>query len=246
MQRNLGERLTLDDLADAAMFSKYHFSRTFLRATGVPPGRFLSALRLEKAKELLLTTDWNVVDIGTAVGYNSVGTFSTRFSRSVGLSPTNYRRFRGFAPHLPDAEPWGYASRGLRIRGTVSLSPHEEPRGVFVGLFPGPIPEGSPLAGTLIPGPGPYELVTADAVSGHLAAFSLPAAEEKSHALADAGAWRVCGRQFTTHGPGTGEAVAHLTLAPRSRLDLPVLMAAPRCSMPFGAVSPAHRRCVPA
>src|SRR3569833_2375854 len=46
MRDNLGERLTIDDLARAAMFSKFHFTRVFLRATGLSPGRFLSAPRV--------------------------------------------------------------------------------------------------------------------------------------------------------------------------------------------------------
>jgi AraC family transcriptional regulator len=49
MRDNLGERLTIDDLARSAMFSKFHFSRVFQRVTGVSPGRFLSAMRLDVA-----------------------------------------------------------------------------------------------------------------------------------------------------------------------------------------------------
>src|SRR5437660_11978338 len=51
MRERLGEPLTVDDLARAAMFSKFHFTRLFQRLTGVSPGRFLSALRLQKAKQ---------------------------------------------------------------------------------------------------------------------------------------------------------------------------------------------------
>src|SRR4051812_39576889 len=92
MRENLGEQLTVDDMARAAMFSKFHFTRIFQRATGVSPGRFLSALRLQQAKHLLKSTSLNVADISLLVGYNSVGTFSSRFSRSVGMPPTTYRR----------------------------------------------------------------------------------------------------------------------------------------------------------
>ncbi|MFD0592037.1 helix-turn-helix domain-containing protein [Catellatospora coxensis] len=80
------------------MFSKFHFSRMFQRVTGLSPGRFLSALRLQQAKQLLVTTSFNVSDISLRVGYTSVGTFSTRFTRSVGLSPTIYRRRHGITP----------------------------------------------------------------------------------------------------------------------------------------------------
>src|SRR5437870_395167 len=48
MRERLDEQLTVDDLARAAMFSKFHFTRLFQRLTGVSPGRFLSALRLQR------------------------------------------------------------------------------------------------------------------------------------------------------------------------------------------------------
>lgn len=95
MQNNLGERVTIDDMARSAMFSKFHFSRMFQRATGLSPGRFLTALRFEEAKRLLVSTSFTVSDISHQVGYNSVGTFSTRFRSSVGVSPTAYRQLVG-------------------------------------------------------------------------------------------------------------------------------------------------------
>ncbi|MEV4502882.1 AraC family transcriptional regulator [Streptomyces klenkii] len=229
MRDNLGEPLTLDDIARAARFSKYHFSRIFVNATGVAPGRFLSALRLEKAKELLLTTDWHVVDIGTAVGYHSVGTFSTRFSRSVGLSPTNYRRFRGFAPRHPAAVSL-HSSRRTTIQGTVSVPPGAEWTTLYIGVFPGPIPEGTPLAGTLLSRPGPYELVVSgfDVDAAHLSAFSVPSAGmDGGHAMEHAGNWLTGGRPLDGLVPGTTVSVADLPLRPRSEFDLPVLVAAP-------------------
>src|SRR5919198_4395024 len=95
MQENLGERLTIDDMARSALFSKFHFSRVFQRVTGVSPGRFLSAMRLEEAKRLLVSTSYTVSDISHRVGYKSVGTFSTRFRSSVGVSPSTYRQLGG-------------------------------------------------------------------------------------------------------------------------------------------------------
>src|SRR5690348_15734069 len=97
MRRNLAEPITIDDLARIAMLSKFHFTRLFQKATGVSPGRFLSAMRLQEAKHLLVTTSMNVAEISYQVGYTSVGTFTTRFRESVGISPTHYRRRRGYA-----------------------------------------------------------------------------------------------------------------------------------------------------
>src|SRR6266498_4177172 len=101
MRTNLGEQLTVDDLARAAMFSKFHFTRIFQRVTGVSPGRFLSALRLQRAKYLLLSTSLNVADISLRVGYSSVGTFSSRFSRRVRLSPLSFWRSLFLATYIP-------------------------------------------------------------------------------------------------------------------------------------------------
>jgi transcriptional regulator GlxA family with amidase domain len=98
MHKDLGTNITVDDLARTALFSRFHFTRVFRQVTGLPPGQFLSALRLERAKQLLTSTSMNVVDISVQVGYSSVGTFSTRFNRSVGMSPTNYRRCFGAGP----------------------------------------------------------------------------------------------------------------------------------------------------
>ena len=118
MRDNLGERLTIDDLARAAMFSKFHFTRVFLRVTGLSPGRFLSALRLAEAKRLLATTVISVADISHQVGYNSVGTFSARFSGSVGVSPSGYRQLRGMAPRSPPTGTTRPGS-GATVRGQL-------------------------------------------------------------------------------------------------------------------------------
>ncbi|MBM7774565.1 AraC-like DNA-binding protein [Actinokineospora baliensis] len=91
MYDNLGAQITVDDLARTALYSKFHFSRAFQRVTGVPPGRFLSAMRLLEAKRLLLSTTISVTEIGQQVGYASIGTFSSRFSDNVGAPPSLYR-----------------------------------------------------------------------------------------------------------------------------------------------------------
>jgi len=154
MLANLADELTVDDMAQAAMFSKFHFTRVFQRVTGVSPGRFLSAIRLQEAKRLLTTTSFNVADISMLVGYNSVGTFSTRFTRSVGLSPTKYRRLGGFTPAV--AAGTGSAG-GNTIEGTVHVVDGTDSDGtVFMGLFPHRIPEGIPAACRVLDRPGDF------------------------------------------------------------------------------------------
>ncbi|HXS32698.1 MAG TPA: helix-turn-helix transcriptional regulator [Solirubrobacterales bacterium] len=85
------EPLGVDDLAAAAGLSRAHFSREFRRAFGESPHAYLLTRRLERAAALLRTTDRSVADICLSVGLQSIGSFTTSFSRTFGLSPTAYR-----------------------------------------------------------------------------------------------------------------------------------------------------------
>ncbi|MDG4764711.1 AraC family transcriptional regulator [Solwaraspora sp. WMMD406] len=159
MRAHLGEQLTVDDMARAALFSKFHFSRTFQQVTGVSPGRFLSALRIQRAKQLLLATSMNVADISIQVGYASVGTFSSRFSRSVGLSPTAFRRTGGYAIDVPTVDRMVLARRMTGgARGRIRALDAGQSGPVFIGLFPERIPEGRPAQCAVLDGPGEYRL----------------------------------------------------------------------------------------
>ncbi len=85
------EPLGVDDLARAAGLSRAHFSREFRRAFGESPHAYLLTRRLERAAALLRTTDRSVASICFAVGLRSVGSFTTSFTRTYGMSPTAYR-----------------------------------------------------------------------------------------------------------------------------------------------------------
>ncbi|HET9163254.1 MAG TPA: helix-turn-helix transcriptional regulator [Solirubrobacterales bacterium] len=85
------EPLEVDDMARAAGLSRAHFSREFRRAFGEPPHAYLLTRRLERAAALLRTTDNSVAEICLAVGLQSIGSFTTSFSRTYGKSPTVYR-----------------------------------------------------------------------------------------------------------------------------------------------------------
>jgi AraC-like DNA-binding protein len=93
------EPLGVDDLASAAGLSRAHFSREFRRAFGEPPHAYLLTRRLERAAALLRTTDRSVADICFSVGLQSLGSFTTSFTRTYGVSPTAYR-----AAYPPAAE----------------------------------------------------------------------------------------------------------------------------------------------
>jgi AraC-like DNA-binding protein len=101
------EPLDVDDLAAAAGLSRAHFSREFKRAFGESPHAYLLTRRLERAAALLRTTDRSVADICLSVGLQSIGSFTTSFSRTYGRSPTAYR-----ADHPP-------ASRAALVPGCL-------------------------------------------------------------------------------------------------------------------------------
>jgi AraC-like DNA-binding protein len=85
------EQLSVDDLAAAAGLSRAHFSREFRRAFGEPPHAYLLTRRLERAAALLRSTDRSILDVCLSVGLASLGSFTTSFTRTYGVSPAAYR-----------------------------------------------------------------------------------------------------------------------------------------------------------
>jgi AraC-like DNA-binding protein len=85
------EPLSVDDMARAAGLSRAHFSREFRRTFGEPPHTYLLTRRLERAAALLRNTDRSVADVCVSVGLQSVGSFTSSFTRTYGRSPTVYR-----------------------------------------------------------------------------------------------------------------------------------------------------------
>jgi transcriptional regulator GlxA family with amidase domain len=85
------DQLDVDDMAEAACLSRAHFSREFRRAFGESPHTYLLTRRLERAAAMLRTTDRSVADICVSVGLQSIGSFTTSFTRTYGKSPTAYR-----------------------------------------------------------------------------------------------------------------------------------------------------------
>jgi len=85
------DSLSVDDLARAAGLSRAHFSREFRRAFGESPHAYLLTRRLERAAALLRNTDRSVAEICLSVGLRGIGSFTTSFTRTYGLSPTAYR-----------------------------------------------------------------------------------------------------------------------------------------------------------
>jgi AraC-like DNA-binding protein len=107
------EPLDLERLARTAHVSPRHFSREFRRTFGETPYQYLLTRRLERARHLLRTTDLQVVEACLAVGFTSVGSFTTTFRRHVGISPTEYRS-RNNGPSAADRIPLCFAMAWAR------------------------------------------------------------------------------------------------------------------------------------
>ena len=226
MWEGYSEPLSLADIAKSAILSRFHFCRVFREATGVTPGRFLSAVRIYQAKRLLVSTSMSVTEISLAVGYNSLGSFTNRFTESVGASPSRFRRI------------WrqGIAEPGLRaaltpagtVAGQITLPGHFAAARVFVGIFSTPIVQRRPPAWTIV-----------DVRPGSPAAYLLPSIPPgewfiRAVAAADSADPEPWTRRVLLVG-GQGPVVVaagddislDFELRARHRNDLPILFAVP-------------------
>src|SRR5947207_13571228 len=188
MHTHLHEVLTLEDLASVAYLSPSHFNRVFCRLIGIPPGEFLSALRLQAARRLLLTTSLSVTDICFEVGYTSMGSFTSRFTQRVGLSPRLLRqRAQAFEPLAAEsAEPRPTTSSSIprkhALLGRIS-APASFRGTIYVGLFPSPIPQGRPVRCTTLRSSGWYRLNDVPDGVFHLRAAAFPVAADVHSSL---------------------------------------------------------------
>jgi AraC-like DNA-binding protein len=91
INRNLGQPISRDALAEVAGLSRAQFHRVFTRATGCSPVRFLRNIRLRLAQQLLISTGEPVKAVAQRCGYEDVFVFSKAFKRDSGLSPSSYR-----------------------------------------------------------------------------------------------------------------------------------------------------------
>lgn len=101
IDREYAEPLDVAALARGALVSPAHFRRGFKEAFGETPYRYLLTRRLERAKALLRAGELSVTEVCFAVGFSSLGSFSTQFRRFVGESPAAYRRRLASVPPVP-------------------------------------------------------------------------------------------------------------------------------------------------
>lgn len=224
MWERYDEPLSLEEMADLAVFSRFYFSRVFRSITGTSPGRFLTVIRLYKAKNLLLETTMSVTDISYQVGYNSPGTFSSRFTRSVSISPARYRYLSEVGiPALALPAATGQDLGGLR--GTVTAPEAGVPMRVYVALFDSAIPQGTPVACAVLDGAESYQLSAVPEGQWFLHATAVavrdldprPWMRKPVFVAASRAIKVVAGRSVT----------ANIELRPPRLTDLPILLALP-------------------
>lgn len=92
MRANLHRDVDLPAIAREASLSPYYFSRAFTAYVGMPPYRYLIRLRMERAQELLRTSELTITQVCQHVGFNSLSHFTTTFHRHTGTTPSDYRR----------------------------------------------------------------------------------------------------------------------------------------------------------
>jgi AraC family transcriptional regulator len=92
LEENLAEQISLAKLAELAQLSPYHFSRAFKQSFGMPPHRYHTSRRIERAKTLLAKPNLSVTDIAIQVGFSETSSFTAAFRKLSGRTPTGYRR----------------------------------------------------------------------------------------------------------------------------------------------------------
>ena len=115
VDRHYTEPLDLESIAAVAGISKFHFQRLFTAPYGVSPAAHLSQRRVERAQDLLRATNLTVTEVCHAVGFSSLGSFSSRFRELVGESPSEFQRRWAAtgAPRIPGCFVfmWGLAEK---------------------------------------------------------------------------------------------------------------------------------------
>jgi AraC-like DNA-binding protein len=230
MQTHLEEKQSSEGLASVALLSPFHFTRVFRQLTGIPPACFLAALRLEKAKTLLLTTEASVTDICFDVGYTSLGTFVSRFTQMVGISPNGLRRA---ARAMTGAQLRDIATANSRprpgdssqLRGYIS-GPSEFRGMIAVGVYETLLPHARPLQCAALTGPGGFAFDALPQGTFIVAAAALPY-EVNPIAFLDRGVTLRTASRPVSVEQGRDVAPVALALRATALLDPPILAPIP-------------------
>jgi AraC-like DNA-binding protein len=231
MHAHLSEPLSLEEMADIACLSPFHFNRVFRSITDIPPGEFLASLRLAAAKRLLLTTTLSVTDVCFELGYTSLGTFTTRFKQFVGVSPLQLRQMADDIASVPIQKMLAAHTEKRRL-GMISVSgisgsiiaPDSFSGLIFAGIFPKLISQNRPVACTTLAAPGAFQIGPVPDGRYCLLAAALPWSEfALTYLLPENGLLVGVSEQPVTVRGGQSSAPVELLLRPLRPTDPPIL-----------------------
>jgi AraC-like DNA-binding protein len=89
---HIGEHISLDDLANQAGVSRFHFARQFRLSTGVSPMEYLRRVRIERSKSILQSREATIAEVAATLGFSDQSHFTRTFGRLVGVSPGSFAR----------------------------------------------------------------------------------------------------------------------------------------------------------
>ena len=92
IEEHLAEPISLATLAELVGLSTYHFCRAFKQSFGMPPHRYHTRRRIERAKALLAKPALSVTEIGMTVGFSETSSFTAAFRKATGFTPSAYHR----------------------------------------------------------------------------------------------------------------------------------------------------------
>ncbi|GAB2967600.1 helix-turn-helix transcriptional regulator [Saccharothrix stipae] len=233
---NVGAGHSLRALAREARFSPFHFHRVFRELTSATPAQFLAAARMLEAKRLLANTSLSVTEICMRVGYTSLGTFTTQFTRLVGVSPRRFRKVfakfadQSFAALVEEIRPVVAVPAHVQVTGVVTGGSPAAP--VVTGLFRSGVPQERPAACAIMAAPGVAEFGGLDDGDYHPLAMSFhPLATVAEALLADRPDRCYVGASRTPvvvrDGENADTEPFHLALGARRATDPPLVLALP-------------------
>ena len=99
IQNNYSRDISLDEVSQTVNISPYYFSKIFKEDVGEGFVEYLTRIRMDRARELLTTTEYSMKEICSMVGYADPNYFSRSFKKNVGVTPTEYKQLQGMSVH---------------------------------------------------------------------------------------------------------------------------------------------------
>lgn len=162
-RKNIEKSCTVEGTAREFGYSKFEFSKKFKKKTGFSASHFLSFLKIEKALEIIINENENIITAQIRTGYNSSGTFSNIFKKYTGISPSNYKKtirkfYKTIKNYINSSEVTEISyNKALKINKAKNFlcinliyPKNYESEITFIGLFKNCIPDDLPDFGKVL------------------------------------------------------------------------------------------------